>query len=441
MHSLESENKMESLRETKSPLALSGVFNAERFWREQGLSKLPQVADKQAERIVGLMDELMFSLARPGDYVLTRQPMHATHLDYLASIGFDFQNVVCDTADENMDMMNLPKLPSDCTFSSFAVLPHHKQLSELLGIAYGEPGNEIIRRVNGKHYSTDMRSRLGIPNPASIATSAEEVQEIALEMLKEGPMLIKDDYGVSGKGIIHVREETVLRRIASFLAAQEKKGCHTRLILEPLLPKTLDFSTLFHLSEKGDFRLVSVQQMINSDFAFRGIITPNEAFHLDMETTGYLELMEQIGKSMYADGYWGDVCVDSMRLEGNEWMPIVEINARKSMSHMKNGIDAFVARHGMQSMLTYYSISYTHEPSYEQILDCLGRERLLFDPKCGMPGIVLLSANTLLAGSALNVPGKGRLYVAIVYRMEEDCLVVETRLQEIFAELGLRILN
>ncbi|MNG07910.1 hypothetical protein D3C84_912350 [compost metagenome] len=111
------------------------------------------------------------------------------------------------------------------------------------------------------------------------------------------------------------------------------------------------------------------------------------------------------------------------------------------MSHMKNGIDAFVANHGMQSMLTYYSLSYTHEPSYEQLLDCLRREELLFDPKCGMPGIVPLSANTLLAGNAPNVAGKGRLYVAIVYRMEEDCLVVETRLQELFAELGLRIWN
>ncbi|MNR20970.1 hypothetical protein D3C85_1378440 [compost metagenome] len=58
-----------------------------------------------------------------------------------------------------------------------------------------------------------------------------------------------------------------------------------------------------------------------------------------------------------------------------------------------------------------------------------------------MPGIVPLSANTLLAGGALNVAGKGRLYVAIVYRMEEDYQVVETRLQEIFAELGLRIWN
>lgn len=441
MNSLQSRNKTGELHECKGPLALSGVFNAERLWREPGLSQLPQIADKQAERIVGMMDELMFSLARPGDYVLTRQPMHAAHRDYLASIGFDFHNVICDTADDKIDRSALPELPGDCTFRSFAVLPHHKKLSELLGIAYCEPDIGTIRRVNGKHYSAAMRSRLGIPNPSRIASSAAEVQEMVQDMLKEGPVLIKDDYGVSGKGIMHISEETQLRRIAAYLAAQEKRDCHTRLILEPLLPKILDFSTLFHLSELGEFRLVSVQQIINNDFAFRGIATANEVFLTELEATGYLELMERLGEVLYADGYWGDVCVDSMRLAGNKWMPIVEINARKSMSHMKNGIDAFLSGCGMQSWLTHYSLSYTHEPSYEELLDCLGRKKILFDPDCAMPGILPLSANTLLAGSGQKAQGRGRLYTSIAYRREEEVMEVEARVQEVFAELGLRLLN
>lgn len=207
------------------------------------------------------------------------------------------------------------------------------------------------------------------------------------------------------------------------------------------MPKTLDFSTLFHLSSKGDFRLVSVQQIMNNHFAFRGIAAPNEGFLLELEAIGYYDLMEQMGEALYADGYWGDVCIDSMRLAGDEWMPIVEINARKSMSHMKNGIDAFVSRYGMQSLFTHYSLVYTHEPSYEQLLDCLSREKLLFDPNGGVPGILPLSANTLLANCGLKAQGKGRLYAAIVYRLEEECLEVEARLQEVFAELGLRLLN
>ncbi|WP_168122394.1 hypothetical protein [Paenibacillus sp. HB172176] len=426
---------------TERPWALSGVFHAERFWREPGLSQLPQLADKQAERMVAAMDELMFCLARPGDYVLTRQPMHAAHLDYLFHIGFDFHNEVCDTEDENGGSGELPLLPAACSFRPFAVLPHHKRLSELLGIAYCEPEPSIIQRVNGKCYSAAMRTRLELANPARVAFSAAEVFMLAQAMLEKSPVLLKDDYGVSGKGILRVNEEAALRRIVGYLAAQEEQGCHTRLIIEPLLPKTLDFSALLHLSKDGELRVESVQQMLNKDFAFRGIMTPNASFVRELEETGYPELMERIGREMHRDGYWGDICVDSMRLEGNEWTPIVEINARKSMSHMKNGIDAFVAASGMQALFTHYPLAYKSKPSYEQLLDRLSRKKLLFERMAGKPGILPLSANTLLAGGGLEAQGRGRLYAAIVYRTEEQCRETEKLLEEIFAELELRLLN
>jgi hypothetical protein len=51
-----------------------GTFDAEAFWRDPELARLPALPDPAAERIVSAMDELLFPACQPGDLLITRLP-------------------------------------------------------------------------------------------------------------------------------------------------------------------------------------------------------------------------------------------------------------------------------------------------------------------------------------------------------------------------------
>ena len=69
-----------------------GTLDAEEYWRDPGLARLPALPDPAAERIVAAMDELLFPLCQPGDLLLTRHLMDPALADYLARIGFRLEH-------------------------------------------------------------------------------------------------------------------------------------------------------------------------------------------------------------------------------------------------------------------------------------------------------------------------------------------------------------
>ena len=72
------------------PRLFCGTFEAEAYWREADLAKLPGMPDRNASRIVEAMDEMLFAFCAPGDTVLTARCMDDAHADYLHAIGFQF---------------------------------------------------------------------------------------------------------------------------------------------------------------------------------------------------------------------------------------------------------------------------------------------------------------------------------------------------------------
>lgn len=113
-----------------------------------------------------------------------------------------------------------------------------------------------------------------------------------------------------------------------------------------------------------------------------------------LEREGYFSLMQDVGRQLYQDGYYGDVCIDSMTLRGGKLEPIIEINARKSMSLIKHQLDTFLAGKNMRGTLTNYSLSHDGSLSYEELLEGLKGEGLLFTGE-REEGVMPLGANTL----------------------------------------------
>ena len=112
--------------------------------------------DRDAQRIVSAMDELMFLFCQPGDAVITRKPFNPVHEHYLQSIGFNFERNECDLDPKNEqdkcvfqllfeseDRSRMKPLLSDqAILEPFAVLPYVANVCESYNLQCLSPGIE-----------------------------------------------------------------------------------------------------------------------------------------------------------------------------------------------------------------------------------------------------------------------------------------------------------
>ncbi|WP_261301689.1 hypothetical protein [Paenibacillus andongensis] len=432
-----------------------GTFDAEQYWREPDLAKLPGLADPENLRIVAMMDELLFVFCSPSEALITRKAMNQAHKQYLTGIGFRFENNSFDVDGElkqlNKSMLQLLAEADASAFAKvaagkpelvpFAPIPFTGEASERHGFVCRMPSMDIIRRVNTKTYSTDMKERLGLPNVSFIASSCAELRETGASLLKKGAFLIKDNYGVSGQGNLFIDSASILERVIAYTESQEKKGKQVRFVVEPYLDKLCDFSCQFSIDESGEYRLISLQRLANDEFAYQESYTPEPEFLQLLEGEGYFELMRRTAEELYKDGYYGHVCVDSMQLKDGGLVPLVEINARKSMSLIKHQIDRYLAPHELQGNLRYFSLrSVNADLRFEDLISGMEEAGILYQP--GMSaGIIPLTANTLTINRKPGKPYKGRLYVSMASRNADIRKDLLMQLHSLFKTLSLQVLN
>ena len=415
-----------------------GAFDSEKFWREDTLAKLPAMNDANANNIVLAMDELQFVFCKQGDSLVTRYGMDPAHKTYLEKIGYSFLSNQKDVSDRyGMDKTQKNKsvfqllietenkeyfkkiIAEDSTLSAFAVIPFSEEVSDAYRMRVDVPAMDTIRKVNSKVYSTTLKEKIGIPNISRIVTSCKELQAVADEYLGRYAIIIKDEYGVSGKGNLLVHSPAILQRIISYLASQEKRGKQLRFIIEPYLEKKLDFSCQFFISISGRFHLLSLQKILNSGFAYHGSFSIDEELMRELEDSHYFNWMEKTAECLYEDGYYGHVCIDSMVLKDGEIVPIIEINARKSMSLLKHYLDKYLHTFALKGNFTYISAAFQGRIVFEELLEQMEKEGLLFQSD-RKRGIIPLTANTLFINRDTDhaydaqKTYKGRLYFAAV---------------------------
>jgi len=432
-----------------------GTFEAETYWRETDLAALPSIPDQAGASIVDAMDELLFLFCSPGDLLLTKKPLDDAFADYLRSLGFQFGcnrfNLRTKTQDQSgpraMNMFEAlawesfpPELPDFLAggqrFEPFAIIQGLEEATSRYGLTGRFPSDAVVRAVNAKGYSVRMRERLGIDNPAVLVHSVEQLKLESEKLLRQGPFLIKDDYGVSGKGNLLVDSSRTLARISDYLELQRRTGKRIRFVLEPQLPREIDFSCQFRIGEAGQFELLSVQRLSNDGFAFGGSHTADADLMNRLETSGYFQLVKTIGRNLYEDDYFGDVCIDSMTLRSGEIVPLVEINARKSMSLIKYYADRYLKRAGMNGCLIPMTLVHDGSVGFAELLERFDAAGLLYRGD-GREGIMPLSAGTLYRDTMEGRPFKGRWYVAVASDRPERHSELADKATKLLKEAGL----
>lgn len=422
---------------------VAGNFDAETLWRDEKLCQLPFIPDKASTLITAALDEILFLLCKKGDVLLTNKAFDKSQLEYVLQLGFDFYCNQEDLSEEKSigqadillnlfkrseDIKGIPKgILENKTFQTFAVTEFGKAWCQKKGINYSYPELAVIKEVNTKRYSYELRKELGIDIGSVLAESTEELRIMGTAMLKEGrSLIIKDMFGVSGKGNLLVNGEGMLSRLIKYIKNQEDKGKRVEFLLEPFLNKELDFTCIASIDADGKFNLLDIQYMQASGFAYSGTCELTNELKEKIYNSDYIQIAEKVGKELYEAGYYGDVCIDSMLLKNGEFVPVVEINARKSMTYIKYCLDSYVKQFHQRAKFTYAPFHAPYGYTVEELLTRLKKEKLLYKPD-SRTGIMPLSGNTLCLkkepakeAGAKTLKSKGRLYYGVIGNTQEE---------------------
>ena len=444
---------------------ICGTFNAESHWRPSSLASLPSLQSSPFQ-VIERMDEMLFLLCEPGDRLLTARSIAEPLVDYLHQIGFAFTANAFNVLEEDEAARGEGKAgrslfaygEGHCSTSmlrdyvaganrleAWAVLKESSEFAERLSITIELPSYDVVQTVNAKSYSSMMRDRLGLTNIATLVSNPDEFLAAGYLMLKSGPFLIKDEYGVSGGGNLLVQSEAILQRLARHLEKQCLAGSSLRFILEPLVSKQQDFSGRLFISSDGKISLLGIKEMKNNGFAFQAMQTPSPFLSQTLVQQRYFEIIHKVGEELFVDGYFGEACIDSMLLTSGDIEPIVEINARKSMSSLHHAMQEYLLHYDLAGELTHIVAAPSRHVSAEELLDSLEASGLLFKQNC-MHGVIPINIGTLLYDPSAQLEETsralpGRLYVILVHNEEPARGRLLAATMKLLEKLGFRVMN
>ncbi|MBP5221758.1 MAG: hypothetical protein J6Z35_01190 [Lachnospiraceae bacterium] len=411
-----------------------GSFNAEAYYAEEGYCRLPVFSlGGQKNNLFDAMDELMLPMLEKDDALITKYAVDKTFADYYGSEMQHFTAYSCMQAPNEgepegsifhiIDQMRDENIVRELTeeknqIVEYSLIPDCYELYRHLNIGgLNKPSMEIVKRVNNKAYSNQLRNMLDLPCKGTVAGSAEEFADICSKMLEQyKAILVKDIYGVSGQGIIVVQNDYMIKRMTKHFASQKYE--RFAFLLEPYLDKDRDFSCQFSIGEDGEIRIQGYQENNNRKFTYLGseFLSEEELMRLD---PGYNDAIRRIGGRMYEDGYHGPVCVDSMILKDQTVIPLVEINARLSMGRFNLMTCNTLKKYGTRSNLLFFKTSRKEKIGFEQLLDRLEQAGILY--RKGAPcGVIPMAPNTWRF-TPLGEPT--RMYFQIVSEYGNDSVI------------------
>ncbi|GAB7188264.1 ATP-grasp domain-containing protein [Kitasatospora sp. Ki12] len=435
-----------------APLVLLGNFEVEEQWAV-GEHTLPRFSADSGAAVVNRMDEFALLLGRPGDHVVLKTAPDPAYLDYLTGLGvglpevhvvagqrFD-RTVTADALDDPALLERLSALGA----SGARLLPHgtsrpEELLAERTGLPLATPGAARCKAVNSKVYSRRIADELGLRQPAG--WTCETVGELAAALEKAKGLLaegrravVKEAYGVSGKGLVVLDGERRADRVLKMLSAKAERSGRPDLafVVEEWVDNRGDLNYQFTVARDGSTHFDFVKRALTEGGVHKG-----HRFPADL-TPGQLadvtHAAARLGERLAADGYYGVVGVDAILTADGGVHPVLEINARNNMSTYQTRLQEAFVGPGRAALARHYPVRLDGRLGFDRLRELLG-DLLLTDPA----GSGLLVNNFATVNAGLDVrPGEpfdGRLYGIVVAGSAAELDDLDERLTARLQALG-----
>jgi hypothetical protein len=416
-----------------TPLAYLGNFEVEEQWA-RGERGLPRVTGAAGAAVVNHMDEFAMLLAGKDDHVVLKAAPDPAYLAYLVGVGLQLPRIHV-VALENPrrtvteDVLGDPALVrtlsglAGCRLVAHGVSEVEEELSVRTGLPLAAPPAGICKAINSKVYSRQVADDLGLRQPKGWGCStagelAAAVAEAGAVLASGRKVVVKEAFGVSGKGIAVVSDERRLDRLHRMIA----KGAGDRLafVIEEWVEKRADLNYQFTVGRDGSVRFDFVKEAITEASVHKGHRIPARLSPGQVDELR--DVSEMLGKRLAADGYFGVAGVDAMIDPDDRLYPVVEINARHNMSTYQVSLQEKFVGPGKVALARYYPLRLTSPLSFDKahrLLDglILARE--------GGNGLLVNNFATVNAGASGSAPFDGRLYGLVVADSPDELSAID----------------
>jgi hypothetical protein len=370
------------------------------------------------------MEELGALIAEPGDYLLTGKGLDGEYLRYVERLGLGLPTelVAQGTADArtSQSVLGSPELLrqlSELAEQGAFLMPmgtsaDEQKISDATGLRMAVPDADTFERVNSKIYSRRLVEELGLRAIPGYACETVEQLRNALGdgPSKEHPVIVKDAFGVSGKGQVVLDSPTKAQRLLRMVEQRARRtGIEAlHVVVERFLTKRCDLNYQLTIDRGGGVRFAFVKEALTVGGVHKGHIQPPA-----LTATQYQEIAEgaeRIGARLYADGFFGVVGVDALLGADDLVYPVLEINARLNMSSYQGRVNERFLRPGHAALAKHYPLRLSRPVSFDEVRNALGG--LTVAPEGGT-GLVITCFGAVNAQATTSAPFDGRLYTIL----------------------------
>jgi hypothetical protein len=266
-----------------------------------------------------------------------------------------------------------------------------------------------------------------------------EASALAARWLAAGrQVVLKDAFGVSGRGILVIGEQARLDQIHRMLLrrAQRTGRDELAIVVEEWLPKQVDLNYQFTIDRHGGVHFDVVKEAITHRGVHQGHRIPAR---LHRRHIGEIrEAALALGRRLCIDGYFGVVGIDALLTTDGQLYPVIEINARNNMSTYQERLRPAFFDSGYAVLARQYPLrlrSRVPFPLLRRVLD-----GLLLQPE-REAGLLPHTTATINAAVPANVGAgdggaDGRLYGIVIASHEQEAAEIDREVASRLASLS-----
>ncbi|MEU6542810.1 ATP-grasp domain-containing protein [Streptomyces sp. NPDC046859] len=430
-----------------TPLVFLGNFEVENQWAV-GEPALPRVGAHAGSAVVNRMDEFALLLGGKDDHVVLKTALDDGYRAYLEGLGLalptvhvvagqDPRRTVSEDALADPGLLHtLSALAAGgARLTGHGVSTVEEELSERTGLALAAPSAAVCKRVNSKVYSRRLADELGIRQARGWA--CETLPELADAVAAAGELLaagrrvvVKDAFGVSGKGIVVLDSDKRLARLHRMAVTQAERAAggaepRTALVVEEWVAKRADLNYQFTVGRDGSTHFDFVKELLTENGVHKGHRMP--ARLTGRQITEVAATAGRLGERLAADGYFGVVGVDAMVDPDGGLYPVVEINARNNMSTYQSVVHEVLAGPDEVAVARHFTVRPRRALPFAELREVL--DTLLLTERGPRPrGLFVNNYATVNAAAAdAGDDGfEGRLYGVLVAGSDAEVAALDT---------------
>lgn len=435
-----------------TPLVLVGNIEVEDVWA-LGEFGLPKIAVRGSRAVVNRMDELGLLLAGPDDHVVLKSAPDPAYLAYLESLGLALPNILTIATQDPMRTVTEDALADTALLAALArtaaggaqLWPHGvSELEERLAARSGLPlaaaSAATCKAVNSKIYSRTIADELGLRQPQgvrcrTVAEFSAACEQAAAWLAQGRAVVLKDAYGVSGRGVLVVRDVVALRQVERMVVRRAaRSGEHAlALVAEEWVAKKADLNYQFTIDRSGATRFDFVKEALTESGVHKGHRMPARLTAAQHDVV--VSAAHALGERLAADGYFGIVGVDALVGMDDLVYPVIEINARNNMSTYQERLRHVLLDAAGTALATQYPLRLRQELTFVQLRSVLGE--LLMENGCRTG--VLVNTFATVNAAATEAGGTvfgGRLYCILAGSTDGEVAALDREMRSRLATLA-----